>query len=485
MSHLASIWSRLRGRHLDALLVALIVGLAVGLRLAFLDRAPLFVSKDSQSYFLPAWDLVHGNGFQLGLRRTPGYPIFLALVQMLSGADLRSIALAQHLLGAVTAAFAFGIGRIAFGRVAGATGGVLVALSAPLIVYEHYLLTESLFTFAITGAMLLLVVALRLPHWPSVYIAGLTLGLAALVRPIGQLLAPIFILSLALVRLPRWRSAVLAGVVCGLGIATALLPWAVRNRLMQGLESPTTFGRTLIARTAYYDRGFTFYEPGWGDVGDPKIVRARQIVQNGARRRESDGTIAGRLRQELDLGPLEVNAVMRDVAFEAIARRPWYFIEGSLEMALRIFTGIEERVRNHLDEVKDVTWEPRTTHLLERPPPSQQPGQRETQAILNVYQPNQFASPLAALFILGVFGSAARSNWRVALPVGIGAVLHILVSAAVDGPQERYRYPIDPAIAVMVGGGGATIVWIVRSLARRTGRERLEAPVLAREGTAQ
>jgi hypothetical protein len=241
----------------------------------------------------------------------------------------------------------------------------------------------------------------------------------------------------------------------------------------------------LIARTAYYDRGFTFYEPGWGDVGDPRLVRARQIVQAGARRRDSDGTIAGRLRQEMDLGPVEVNAIMRDIAIEAIAKRPWYYAEGSLEMALRIFTGIEERVRNHLDEVKDVTWEPRTAHLLERPNPSQQPGQREAQAILNVYQPSEHSTLLAVLFAAGLVGSAVRPSWRVALPVGLGAVMHILFSAAVDGPQERYRYPMDPAIAVMVGGGIATIVWVVGSLARRLGRARVTPQVLVREGTAR
>src|SRR4051812_43828540 len=141
----------------DAACLMLVILAAATFKLGFALRIPPFIAKDSQAYFLPAWDLVHGNGFELGLRRTPGYPLFLAGALALGGDDLRGIVLVQHILGIVTAALAFALGRLTFGRVpavgrvAGVVAGLLAGISAPLVAYEHYLLTETLFAFVVTA----------------------------------------------------------------------------------------------------------------------------------------------------------------------------------------------------------------------------------------------------------------------------------------------------------------------------------------------
>src|SRR5438876_3863667 len=108
--------TRLVRRHPDALCLVLVVLAALAFKLGFALRIPAFIAKDSQAYFLPAYDLVHGGQFELGLRRTPGYPLFLAGALGLVGDDLRGILLVQHLLGVATAALAFVLGRLTFGR---------------------------------------------------------------------------------------------------------------------------------------------------------------------------------------------------------------------------------------------------------------------------------------------------------------------------------------------------------------------------------
>ncbi|MFN0071869.1 MAG: ArnT family glycosyltransferase [Chloroflexota bacterium] len=473
MPHLLGRIRDFLGRYLDALILITVIAVALSVRLDLMTRIPVFVSKDSQSYFLPAWDLVHGDAFVLGLRRTPGYPLFLALVQRMLGPELQSVVIAQHLLGVATAALTCLLGRSIFGSLAGLVAGLLVALSAPLIIYEHYVLTESLFTFALTGAMLVFVMAMRSQARRATFAAGLALGVAAMVRPVGQILAPIVIAGVAAARLPHWRKAAIAAVICGLGLAAALTPWAIRNRLVSELGGTTTFGRTLIARTAYYDRGFAFYAPGWGDAGDSQLVAARRIIQDGANRRQSDGTIAGRLRQELSLGPIEVNSVMRQVATEAILRRPDYFITGSLRFAWEIFDGQDERIRNHADEVKDVVWEARTAHLLPgKLTPAQEREQRDAQQLLNLYQPARHTTMLAVLCALATLGAMVRRSWRVALPIALAALTHILLSAALDGPQERYRYTVDPLISVLAAGGLATVGWLTLAIGRVVSRVR-------------
>ena len=77
------------------------------------------------------------------------------------GRDLLAITFAQHLLGVGTAIFTYGIGRLAFGRAAGLLAGLAAALSSPLLIYEHYLITESVFTFFLILSMLLLVAGLQ------------------------------------------------------------------------------------------------------------------------------------------------------------------------------------------------------------------------------------------------------------------------------------------------------------------------------------
>ena len=57
--------------HPDAFAIGLIVLLATAVRVAFAFRVPVFLLRDSISYFLPAWDLLNGYGFDLSIRRTP------------------------------------------------------------------------------------------------------------------------------------------------------------------------------------------------------------------------------------------------------------------------------------------------------------------------------------------------------------------------------------------------------------------------------
>ena len=71
------------------------------------------------AYFQVGWELANGLGFDLPLRRTPLYPLFIAVVWAL-GEDLRGLALVQHLLGVVTVVAIFFLGRAMFGRLAGA-----------------------------------------------------------------------------------------------------------------------------------------------------------------------------------------------------------------------------------------------------------------------------------------------------------------------------------------------------------------------------
>ena len=458
---------RLVRQHPDAVCLAVVLLVATAFKLGFALRIAPFIAKDSQAYFLPAFDLVHSGQFELGLRRTPAYPLFLAGALLLLGDDLRGMTLVQHLLGIGTAGLTYVLGRLVAGehatagRAIGLAAGLLAAVSAPLVTYEHYLLTETLFGFSVTAMLVGLVWACRRGHPAAWLLGGVLIGLAAMVKPIGQVFLPLALVAAYLVgaswrpllgRL-RWpaptRAALLAVGLTVLGYGLAIAPWSIRNQLAHNLASPSTFGRTLIARTASYDRGFVFVDRSRTEA-DPRRARAAEIVQRGADRGDSDGTIAGRLRQELDLDPVEVNAMMRDLAIQAILRQPVYFAEGSLRFAVRIFNGIEIRLREHEAERKDVEWNERTRSLLAFV--RSEDDARFANGSLKLWQPALWAPLPLVLFTLGLAASLLP-GWRPGLLVGASVIVLIVASAALNGPQERYRYPVDPAIAVLMATG--------------------------------
>jgi len=478
---------RLARRHPDAVCLALVLLAALAFKLGFALRIAPFIAKDSQAYFLPAYDLVHSGQFELGLRRTPAYPLFLAGALVLVGDDLRGIVLLQHLLGIATAGLAYVLGRLVAGkhatsgRVVGLAAGLLTAVSAPLVTFEHYLLTETLFAFAVTLMLVGLVRACRRGRHGWWLLGGVMIGLAAMVKPIAQGFVPLAIVAAYLVG-ASWRAwlgqvswpaptraALVAVAMVAVGYGLAVTPWSIRNQLVHDLASPSTFGRTLIARTASYDRGFVFVDPARPE-SDPFRARAAQIVQRGADRGDSDGTIAQRLRQELDLDPVQVNAVMRDLAIQAILRQPVYFVEGSLRFALRIFDGVEIRLRDHEAERKDVEWNERTRSLLAYT--RSEDDARFANGSLKLWQPALWAPLPLVLFTLGIMASVVP-GWRPGLLVGACVTVLVVASTALNGPQERYRYPVDPAIAVLMTSG---VVAVSLAALRALKHERTTAP---------
>src|SRR6266542_6428679 len=143
-----------------------VVGLvAAAIRLAFLYRVPVLLTGDSQSHFLPGFDLVHGYSFEPELRRPPGYALFAAGTIVLFGDDLRALTFVQQALGVATALLAYGLGRVTFGRACGPLAGLLVAVNGALIVSGQSIMTETLFTFLLLGLLLALLQAGRSQHW--------------------------------------------------------------------------------------------------------------------------------------------------------------------------------------------------------------------------------------------------------------------------------------------------------------------------------
>lgn len=464
----------------------LVLASALAMRLVFLsDGPPVFLTTDSITYALPASHLAHGQGFDLSLRRTPGYPLFLAAVWAVFGDDLRPVAYIQHLLGVATSALTWLLGRLVFGRLPALLGGLAVALSGPQIIYEHYLMTESLFTLLLVLSMLALVGALARGSGRLYVLTGLMFGLCALTRPVGQVLPLLVPLAALFGGVPavrrvgpaaRGRLVARATLLALVGFSLVVLPWMARNWLAGGeLTGSSALGKTLFGRiTRHEDERSTRRDdrlrfdlpPAGLPEMDPRRAEARAIVRQAAREDTSRGSLVHeRLVREFGYSEAQAYNVMRDAALEVLLAQPDYWVRSSLHGAFELFLGDEEPLREHLARLANARlrsdWSasggPELISML--PPPVTEAERQQTLArssrLVRLYQPshNLVAPVLGALFLLGALAVLLRPVWRAALPLPLLVIPVLLLSAFLDGPVPRFRYPLDPLLALTAAAG--------------------------------
>jgi len=471
-------------RHPDfvCLLVLLLAGAA--LRLAFAFRAPpLFVGGDSQTYLVPGWELANGLGFAPILKRPPLYPLFVAFSIMLMGEDPHGLAFLQHALGLGTVALTYWLARAAFAgaggllarRVAGVVAGLLVALNGTLIVYEHYVMAETLFTFLLTASALALVLAARRASWRWYALGGGLLALATLTRAAAELLLPLVPLAALLWHRNLRLAMRLSGAMLA-GFAALALPVMLATFVQTGSFGASGLGEALFWRGSRETPMLINRQVGRpSDVADPTRTQARRVAYNRVFENELPSDIAVLLQQRYGYSEAEADAILRDVALELFARQPDLYVQSSLALFGELLVGAEQylggqgksggvtRFPNAQDKYGD-WWNERVRHLALPATTAEANEFRRAQAVANVFQPFRSAPVLLGLLGIGMVAATAVRGWRLAwLPVLFGLWL-LLLTAFLSGALPRYRYPADPLLAVGMGGGVAALAVGARRL---------------------
>jgi 4-amino-4-deoxy-L-arabinose transferase-like glycosyltransferase len=459
--------------------VTLIVVVALAVRLAFFSSAHPFLNMDSEGYYVPARDLVAGLPFDLGLRRTPTYPLFLAGTIALLGEDLQCLVTLQHFLfGPLTALLTYALGRLLTGRFVALGAGLLAAASGPLLLYEHYVMTEALFASILLATLIAVVLAGRTGRLGWAAAGGLLFGVAILCRPAAQVIAPPLVASLFLFGRPDIRdrsaptawirrrvapAALFAGVT-----AAVVVPWMAYNWQLHGAFSVAGNGRFLLSRTIKQDPGGFSFERPPGLVEDETKAAARRIVQREAARRPP-GSSAQRLREELELPEAQAYRIMFELAVEAIRDRPVYYLQGSAQFFLEILVGTPIAVRREGLEWTEVDWERSARAVLQRPVYSLDAAR--AQALLSIYDPARYGPLVPALFLAGLVAAALGLAPRGLLLPGFVTLMLVAAPALMTGPELRYRYPQDPLIALLAVQAIATAVTGIRHVEWRMQKE--------------
>ena len=144
---------------------------------------------------------------------------------------------------------------------------------------------------------------------------------------------------------------------------------------------------------------------------------------------------------------------MRDLAIEAIVRRPGYYVQGTLQRFVRLSQGSVERFNAYRDtsNVARQRWEDDETRDLVARTPAEDAAPTAGW-LVSLYQPGYLGAALPLLALAGLVLAIARPAWRPAAILGLAALALLFSSAALVGNVSRYRFPEDPLIAVLALG---------------------------------
>lgn len=200
-------------------------------------------TPDSTTYFTPAVNLLKHGAFLNGkqepeVSRTPGYPVFLLAIMVvtgenLDGEDLRTVLVVQTVIVSWSVVLLYWLALQILPPVVAFTGALLAAFSPWGAVHAGFAMTEGLYLLIL--ALLFLVMYLAVEHTAklsAVFIGGAFVGLltgaAVLVRPLWPLVPIVAIALFLLCGDKRQKAWILVAVmlVCA---ASPLYLWKARN----------------------------------------------------------------------------------------------------------------------------------------------------------------------------------------------------------------------------------------------------------------
>lgn len=237
-----------------------LVGLAVRVIYIVVVADDIPTVGDARTYHLLAANLADGAGYirpldylKLG-RAIPSAefpPLFPALLSVGARAGLESV-IEQKLLmatiGTGTVVLIGFLGRMAVGATVGLAAAGLAAAYPMLFQPDGALMPETLYAFLVTIALIGVYRAAANDDLRLWGVTGLVLGLATLVRAEALLLAPLFVLGLALHRRPPWRRWFVTAGVLAAGAVVVIAPWTIRNavRLEHFIPVSSNFGGLVL-----------------------------------------------------------------------------------------------------------------------------------------------------------------------------------------------------------------------------------------------
>ncbi|MDA1334857.1 MAG: glycosyltransferase family 39 protein [bacterium] len=246
-------------------------------------------------------------------KRTPGYTFFIATLLSLFG-FIVSVSIAQAVLSGFTGILVFRIARRYFSINLSMAIALIYGLHPTSLFLSSVLLSETLFTFLF---LLSIYIFLR-GEFRSVWSAAL-LGLATLVRPIGQVLVIGFLLSL----IRDWKRALLFFGV----FILVLSPWMIRNQIHFGSSQLSLI--STINAFSYHTALFKAYKDDTSHKDALDILKSELEVPYDDIDIGSAHHLSSAVKKELFEDPVSFSL------FYVVKTAPFFFADGTYDVALK------------------------------------------------------------------------------------------------------------------------------------------------------
>lgn len=457
--------------------VLVILAAGAALRWPLLALAPFFTTDSRCCYYhYAANQFLAGQPFDSDLHLLPGYSLFLAAILAVTDGSTAAAMLVQHLIGLAAGLLVYLIGRRLFGPLVGLAAGLLTVLDVELALYEHAVMTETLFALLLLCA--LAVVLLRVPGsvWLKVAGFGLLSGVATLVRPTGLLLPGLVLLlpmlepaSGAAKAAARhtwyrrlWRASwrIRLALVALVGAALVVVPMMVWNKRTHGVFALTT----SLQRNMLYpiEAAPTRLLQGRGE-GDPLLGQIKATISHHPTPPWTGPY--GRLLERFHLSNEELDRLLTRVALDFVRADPLAYIGGIMRRLPPLLTergataaGLVEYGRQEYaiaggaDRLGVSTYDFGSDLM----------AAREFDRNMRFFYLRTYAWVLIALAVFGGTRYFGRAAMLLAVIIATTAVSAGTINDFAIVP--RYTYPVTWAVYLLAAAGIAALLTAPRNV---------------------
>jgi 4-amino-4-deoxy-L-arabinose transferase-like glycosyltransferase len=221
---------------------------------------------DAMEYHPLALSLVSTKSFdEFSALRTPGYPIFVALIYSISSNSVWLVLLVQIFLSLISVSLVYKIAVKIFNHQIALLSALIFAIDPTQAYWTIELYTETLFLFLFLLSILYLCKSIKEYNFLSIGLSALFLGLATLVRPISFLFPFVTVIVILFLYNLKIRMKLAYLLLYSLVFLATISPWLIHNYTKYNeakLSSISGFNLLLYnaAFTEVYKTGKTIQE---------------------------------------------------------------------------------------------------------------------------------------------------------------------------------------------------------------------------------
>ncbi len=422
-------------------LLLLVLFVAIVLRVGFFLLARPWVTSvldhkilvgDAPGYRALALRILSGQRLKaLGSYRTPGYPVLQAVVYKLFGDRPWVVLLLQIAANILTLFLLYRLAASWFNQKAALAAALLYAFEPHAILYACELYSDAVFTTTVIASLLLFHKALTTRKAAYYFVTGLLVGVATLIRPVGEFL-PVALTVLTIVYFRnKWAVALRGSAVLILGFIVAIAPWLYRNyREYDALALTSVSGDMLLNWEVAYTESAQTGKP----VAQIRSGFAKLVAKNEASRSSNPFTISG---------------VQKALALHYIERHPFVCAKAGIKGAFDALINLDTSGYANLLGIKTAPmhgwfsgaslWNRLRQFIQRKPGPDILIGVLISSYLVGVY----------SLVVLGAyFLLRERNYWPLVVTVSMTTYFLMFI-----GPigLARYKMPTVPFYTVLAG----------------------------------